>query len=146
LIKTSLTLLQKAKAEKGADDDSDSDNGNTNKTASKKTQSSVVESTILVENLNDKIVKYCRDKLQEFGKITNQFTLVSIITNGDEIVDINTSDPAKSKGVLSKMDFECIFEESIPPSPSPSPIIQKENTQLYSAIFKQGKIVKFDPI
>jgi len=110
-----------------------------------------------VDDLNDKIVLYCRKELQQYKttntskNIPNHLIVVSIITNGDEIVEIDPTN-GSDKGALSKMDFRCFFKEEKPDAnpATPTPLVVQttenlfEEINIYVAYFEKGKIINFE--
>ena len=146
LIQTAINLINKTKK---------------NTKNIKNTNNSKSTTVPLPENeLNDKIVKYCREQLQVFiendnKRDINNYTVISTSTGNEDIlfIDENPENPSSTDNVLSKMSFECEFKETIPPPETTEPIDPKqptqqkgeEKTQMYIAKFENGKIVKFVP-
>ena len=118
----------------------------------------IKKEVIYEDNLNDKIVKYCREQLQVFIENDNKrlninnYTVISTSTIDEDILFIykNPKNPSSNENVLSKMNFDCEFKETIPPPETidpkqPTREKGEKKTQMYIAKFEKGKIVKFLP-
>jgi hypothetical protein len=93
------------------------------------------EPIIYDDNLNDRIVKYCKDKLQTSSKLDTyiknnngsenlfqQLRVVYILTNGDDV---------KTVEQLDNINFHCVFKNAV-------------DEQLYSAYYINGSICHFN--
>ena len=143
LIQTAITLIKK---------------NNNIKTTNNNNNSKIKKEVIYEDNLNDKIVKYCREQLQVFIENDNKrlninnYTVISTSTIDEDILFIyeNPENPSSNENVLSKMNFDCEFKETIPPPETidpkqPTREKGEKKTQMYIAKFEKGKIVKFLP-
>jgi len=93
------------------------------------------EPIIYEDNLNDRIVKYCKDKLQTSSKLDayiknnkgsddlfRKLRVVYILTNGDEVRTVDQ---------LNTINFHCVFKNAI-------------DQKLYSAYYINGSICHFN--